>query len=150
MTVNAEQSLRQRREAIVTEHVEAENRHDVGATIATFHQQARYEVNGETSDGEAAVRDLLQDLMAGFPDFHVEIKTIHHADDAVIGEGRITGTHEGPFGGLPATGRAVDYPAVAIFEFEEDRLQCEKVYFDSATILTQIGVLPEPADPPGR
>ena len=145
MTVTAEQqSLRERREAIVTEHVEAENRHDVGATIATFHQHARYEVNGETSDGETAVRDLLQELMAGFPDFHVEIQSIHHADGAVIGEGRITGTHDGPFAGVPATGRPVDYPAVAIFEFEGDRLLCEKVFFDSATILTQIGVLPEP------
>ena len=30
-------SLRQRREAIVNQHAEAENRHDVEATIATFH-----------------------------------------------------------------------------------------------------------------
>jgi steroid delta-isomerase-like uncharacterized protein len=145
VAVTAEQSLRERREAIVTEHVEAENRHDVGATIETFHHHARYEVNGETSDGEAAVRDLLQELMTGFPDFHVQIQRVHHADDAVIGEGRITGTHEGPFAGVSATRRPVDYRAVAIFEFEEDRLLCEKVYFDGATILTQIGVLPEPA-----
>jgi hypothetical protein len=34
---------------------------------------------------------------------------------------------------------------VGIFEFDEDRLLCEKVYYDVATILTQIGVLPEPA-----
>ena len=138
-------NLRERREAIVNEHVEAENRHDVRATIATFHEHARYEVNGETSDGETAVRDLLQDLMDGFPDFQVEIGRLHHADDAVIGEGRITGTHNGPFAGVPPTGRPVDYPAVAIFEFEDDRLLCEKVFFDSATILVQIGVLPEPA-----
>lgn len=144
MTTTREQSLRQRREAIVMEHVAAENRHDVGATIATFHQHACYEVNGETSDGEAAVRDLLEELMAGFPDFSVDIQKVHHADDAVIGEGRISGTHDGPFAGVPATGRPVDYPAVAIFEFDDDRLLCEKVYFDAATILTQIGVLPEP------
>jgi steroid delta-isomerase-like uncharacterized protein len=143
MAVTSEQSLRDRREAIVNEHIAAENRHDIDATVATFHRP-RYEVNGEESDGEGAVRDLLQELMAGFPDFQVEVGTIHHADDAVIGEGRITGTHGGEFAGVPATGRQVDYPAVAIFEFEEDRLLCEKVYFDGATILTQIGVLPEP------
>jgi steroid delta-isomerase-like uncharacterized protein len=143
MPVSEEQALRERREAIVNEHIAAENRHDIEATIATFHS-ARYEVNGEESDGEEAVRDLLQELMAGFPDFQVEVGKFHHADDAVIGEGRITGTHGGEFAGVPATGRRVDYPAVAIFEFEEDRLLCEKVYFDGATILTQIGVLPEP------
>jgi hypothetical protein len=33
----------------------------------------------------------------------------------------------------------------AIFEFDGDRLLCEKVYYDIATILRQIGILPEPA-----
>lgn len=144
MNAHLEQSLRERRQAIVLEHVAAENRHDVEATIATFHS-ARYEVNGEESDGEAAVRDLLRGLMAGFPDFKAELGKTYHADDAVIGEARVTGTHSGEFAGVPATGRRVDYPLVAIFEFEDDQLVCEKVYFDSATILTQIGVLPDPA-----
>jgi predicted ester cyclase len=56
----------------------------------------------------------------------------------------VTGTHLGPFGGIPPTGRKVDYPLVAIFEFEEDRLVCEKVHFDTVAILSQIGVLPDP------
>ena len=144
MTVTGGHSLRERREAIVLEHVEAENRHDVEATIATFHRP-RYEVNGEPSDGEAAVRELLQGMMDGFPDFHAETTKMHHADEAVIGEARITGTHNGTFAGIPSTGRRIDVPMAAIFEFEEDRLLCEKVYYDIATILIQIGVLPEPA-----
>ena len=57
----------------------------------------------------------------------------------------MTGTHDGPFAGIPPTGRRVEYPLVAIFEFEQDRLVCEKVYFDTATILVQIGVLPDPS-----
>jgi steroid delta-isomerase-like uncharacterized protein len=136
--------LRQRREAIVLEHIAAENRHDVEGTIATFHSP-RYEVNGQPSDGEGAVRDLLQELMTGLPDFHVETRKMHHADDAVIGEALITGTHNGTFAGIPATGRPVEVPMAAIFDFEEDRLLCEKVYYDVATILIQLGVLPEPA-----
>jgi steroid delta-isomerase-like uncharacterized protein len=143
MSVRLEQGLRERREAIVAEHIAAENRRDVEAAIATFHRP-RYEVNGETRDGEAAVRDLLDELMTGFPDFHATSGKLHHADDAVIGEGRVTGTHKGPFAGIPATGRRVEYPLVAIFEFEGDRLVCEKVYFDVATILGQLGVLPPP------
>jgi steroid delta-isomerase-like uncharacterized protein len=134
-------NLRQRREAIVTEHAEAENRHDVEATIATFHH-ARYEVNGVPSDGDEAVRELLQGLMIGLPDLHAEIGEMRHADDAVFGEGRITGTHGGEWAGIPPTGRRVEIPIVGIFEFDGDRLLCEKVYFDMATVLTQMGVLP--------
>ena len=55
-------SLRQCREAIVKQHAEAENRRDIEATIATFHRP-RYEVNGKPSDGETAVRELLQGFM---------------------------------------------------------------------------------------
>jgi steroid delta-isomerase-like uncharacterized protein len=134
-------SLRQRREAIVRQHAEAENRHDVEATIATFHHP-RYEFNGDPCDGEEAVRELLQGFMNGFPDFHADIGKMRHADDAVIGETIITGTHDGEWAGIPPTGRRIEVAVAAIFEFEEDRLLCEKVYMDFAAVLTQIGVLP--------
>ena len=133
--------LRERRETIVNQHAEAENRHDVEATIATFHRP-RYEMNGDPSDGEAAVRELLQALMGGLPDLHVETGKLRHMDDAVLVEGLITGTHNGEWSGIPPTGRRIEVPVVAIFEFDEDRLLCEKVYLDMATVLTQIGVLP--------
>jgi len=29
-----------------------------------------------------------------------------------------------------------------LFEFDEDRLLCERVYFDFATVLRQLGVIP--------
>jgi predicted ester cyclase len=105
MALTVDQSVRERRDALVREHVAAENRHDVEATIATF-DRPRYEVMpfGEPNDGESAVRELLQGLMAGFPDFHAEVRKLHHADDAVILEGRLTGTHEGPFAGIPRQG----------------------------------------------
>ena len=38
----------------------------------------------------------------------------------------------------------MDVPLAAIFEFDEDRLTCEKVYFDFATVLRQLGALPAP------
>jgi steroid delta-isomerase-like uncharacterized protein len=142
MNTHLKESLRERREAIVLEHVAAENRHDIEATLATF-ARPRYEVNGVESDGEAAVRDLLHELMTGLPDFHAEVQKIHHADDAVIGEALVTGTHGGEWAGIGPTGRRVEVAIAAIFDFEEDRLVCEKAFYDVATILTQLGVLPE-------
>ena len=142
MATTDARTLREHREAIVNEHVDAENRHDVEATIATFHDP-NYEVNGEPFGGEGAVRELLQGLMDGFPDFHVEVVKMHHADDAVFGEARVTGTHSGEFNGIPPTGKPIDVRVGTLFEFDEDRLLCEKVYWDVATVLQQIGVLPE-------
>jgi steroid delta-isomerase-like uncharacterized protein len=140
-TVDNLTGLRQRREAIVNQHADAENRHDIDATLATFYSP-RYEVNGEPSDGADAVRDLLRGLMDALPDLHGAMGTMRHADDAVVIEGRITGTHNGEWAGIPPTGRSISIPSVAIFEFDEDRLLCEKVYFDMAGVLAQMGVLP--------
>ena len=134
-------SLRQRREAIVKQHAEAENRHNIEATIATFHHP-RYEVNGVSSDGEAPVRELLQGLMHGMSDLHAETVRLRHMDDGVLVEGIITGTHDGEWAGIPPSGNRVNVPLVGIFEFDGDRLLCEKVYLDMVTVLTQMGVLP--------
>ena len=139
--VDATIGLRQRREAVVNRHAELENQHDIEGTIGTF-ADPRYEMNGVPADGADAVRELLQSLMGALPDLHASIDSMRHADDAVIVEARITGTHDGEWQGVPATGRGVDIPGVAIFEFDDDRLICEKVFFDMATMLTQIGVLP--------
>lgn len=133
-------SLRLRREAVVARHVAAENEHDVEATIATFYHP-RYEINGKHSDGAHAVRGLLQDLMNGLPDLHVKPVRLRHMDDGVLVEGTISGTHLSEWGGVPPTGRTFNVSIVAIFDFDADRLICEIVHYDVASVLTQLGVL---------
>ena len=134
-----QQLLRQKRNSVVIQHVEAENRHDVDASIATFHTP-RYQVfpMGIVHDGEQAVGELLSGMFKGFPDFTVDIVKTHHSDDAVILEVRMKGTHLGDWAGLKSTGRLMDIPVACIFEFEDERLVCEKVYFDMTTLMNQL------------
>lgn len=141
MATEQQQSLREKREAIVLEHVDAENRHDVAASVATFHMP-RYQVlpMGIIHDGKQAVEELLSGLFAGFPDFKVHIDKTHHSEDAVILEVRMTGTHRGDWAGIKATGRSMDVPVACIFEFNGNKLICERVYFDMATLANQLMV----------
>jgi steroid delta-isomerase-like uncharacterized protein len=141
MATEQQQSLREKREAIVLEHVDAENRHDVAASVATFHMP-RYQVlpMGIIHDGKQAVEELLSGLFAGFPDFKVHIDKTHHSEEAVILEVRMTGTHRGDWAGIKATGRSMDVPVACIFEFNGNKLICEKVYFDMATLANQLMV----------
>ena len=37
-----------------------------------------------------------------------------------------------------------------MFVFEEDRLMCERVYFDAATVLRQLGIAHDPLTLAGR
>src|SRR4029078_10804089 len=91
--------LRSRREALVREHMESENVHDFDTTIGTF-EHPRYEIipTGQVFDGEEQVREYFRTTRSAFPDQRNELVALHHADDAVIVEFDLKGTHEGPLG----------------------------------------------------
>jgi steroid delta-isomerase-like uncharacterized protein len=144
-------SLRARREAVVREHMDSENRHEFDATMATF-GHPRYEIvpTGDVYDGEEEVARYFAETRAAFPDQRNELIAMHHADDSVIVEFDLLGTHLGNYRGLPATGRAFRCRMIAVFEFADDRIVCERPYFDSATILRQLGIAHDPLSLAGR
>jgi steroid delta-isomerase-like uncharacterized protein len=145
------EELRARREALVVEHMESENRHEYDATIETF-DHPRYELigTGDVYDGPEAVARYFEETRTAFPDQRNELIAMHHADDAVIVEANLHGTHQGPFRGLPPTGRSFEMRFCAVFVFEDERLVCERVYFDSGTILRQLGIARDPLSLSGR
>jgi predicted ester cyclase len=116
-TAGLEASLRQSREDTVLAHLEAENRQDIPATLATFKSgAARTELPGEIAKGHDAVAATYRELFTALPDMHFDIKdgSLCHHGDRVICETHVHGTHQGPFRGLPPTGRRIDLPIVAI------------------------------------
>src|SRR5213080_4798555 len=137
---SAPTSLGDRRAAVVREHMESENRLEFEATLQTF-AHPRYELiaTGEVFDGDEAVRGYYAASRAAFPDQRNAVHAIHHADDAVIVEFDLLGTHRGPLRGIAPTGRAFTCRMVALFLFDGELIVCERVYFDAATILRQLG-----------
>jgi steroid delta-isomerase-like uncharacterized protein len=133
--------VRERREQIVREHMESENRHEFDVTLATF-DHPRYEIvpTGDVYDGPDEVSRYFTESRAAFPDQRNRLVALRHADDAVVAEFDLLGTHDGTFRGIAPTGRSFECRCVALFLFEEDRLVCERVYFDSLTILRQLGL----------
>jgi steroid delta-isomerase-like uncharacterized protein len=134
--------LREKRERLVREHMESENTHDFDVTLETF-EHPRYEIvpTGEVYDGADEVSRYYQETRAAFPDQRNELIAMYHSDDAVVIEFWLRGTHKGELRGMRPTGKSFECKVVAFFLFEEDRLVCERVYFDAATILTQLGLV---------
>jgi steroid delta-isomerase-like uncharacterized protein len=131
--------------------METENEHDYDATIATF-DHPRYELvgTGDVYDGTEEVAHYFEETRTAFPDQRNELIAMHHAEDAVLVEAMLYGTHDGPFRGLPPTGRSFEMQFCAVFLFDEDRLVCERVYFDVGTVLRQLGIAHDPLTLRGR
>jgi len=145
------ENVRSRREAVVREHMEAENRLDFDAVIDTF-AHPRYELiaTGQVHDGEEEVRDYFAATRSAFPDQRNELTALHSTDDGVLVEFDLLGTHEGEFLGFAPTGKQFRCPMAALYVFGEgedrEKIVCERVWFDSLTILNQLGLVGGTAD----
>lgn len=63
-------------------------------------------------------------------------------DGTVVIELTLSGTHDGPYRGIPTTGRTLELPIVAHFEFDEasGRIKRETAYYDTRTFQRQLGL----------
>jgi len=126
--------LEERRLAVVREHMESENTQDFDRTIATF-AWPRYELmaTDEIFDGEDDVRSYYARSRGDFPDQRNENSVLRSTEDGVVVEFDLLGTHS-------ALGTSFRSRMVALFLFEDgdDRIVCERVYFDTASIRQQL------------
>jgi steroid delta-isomerase-like uncharacterized protein len=133
---------------LVEEHVRMENDHDLDAVLGTFGTESQYEDTswGETYDGLQGVQRYYDSLLTALPDLHIDVTKRHVTDDDVVLEVVISGTHTGPYHGLPPTGRPVSFPLCAVYSFDgRGKLAGERIYYDRATVFAQVGVFHEPA-----
>jgi steroid delta-isomerase-like uncharacterized protein len=144
---------RNARLAIVEQHVRSENLHDLDAVMATFGAEARYDDEpwADHRQGLDSVRSYYTELMQALPDLVIEILHPHVSPDCIVLEVGIRGTHRGAWRGLPPTGRRVNFPLCGVYTFDRhDRIAGERIYYDRATVLRQLGVFREPSSTLGR
>jgi len=139
--------------ALVEEHIRFENEHNLDGVLGTFGATAQYddEAWDEHYQGRSGVRAFYEQLMRALPDVEIDVQRRYITEDAILVEVIIRGTHLGPWRGLMATGRRVEVPLLGVYTFDaSDRLAGEKIYYDRATVLAQLGVFHEPESWIGR
>ena len=137
-------------ELLWTEHLAGEfDTKDVEATLTTMTDDASVDhVPVHTGgSGKSALRAFYRDVF--IPSWPPDLKqtpinrVIGH--DQVVDELRLEFTHERPMDwllpGVPPTGRKIDVTMVVIVQFREGKIACERIYWDQATVLRQIGLL---------
>jgi predicted ester cyclase len=94
---------------------------------------------------------LWQGMQAAFPNVRHEIvSSVEQGDSLVVVEGRWIGDHTGPLrmpdgSEVPPTGRPLDLPYAHVAELVGGRFSSWRVYFDTAAMMQQLGLMPEPA-----
>lgn len=134
-------SLADRRLALVQEHMDSENEYRFDDTLETF-DHPRYEIiaTGDVYDGSEEVAEYYRVSRTAFPDQRNENVEMYHADNAVIVEFDLLGTMKGELRGIEPTGKSFRCRMCAffIFEPEGEKIVCERVYFDQATMAQQL------------
>lgn len=89
--------------------------------------------------GIEAFKEYVTRQRAMFPDFNATIDEFIVIGDKVVARWTATGTNTGPFGDLPSTGKKIKYSGVNVSRVVDGKIVEEWVYFNQASMLTQLG-----------
>jgi predicted ester cyclase len=85
----------------------------------------------------------IRDRLAGFPDLTTSIEDMFVSGDKLAVTLMWSGTHAGPYGGVPATGKRVEVRDSAIWHFRGGKVTEIFTLQDQFALLKQIGYLPD-------
>ena len=112
------------------------------------HEDYRYVgPDGETLHGRAALAELLGGFRSAFSDLRADVKSVVATDDTVAMTMTLTGTHDGVFAGIGPTGASLDLPLAIFTTMIDGAIAVDREFYDSATLLSQIGVGTDEAGP---
>ena len=85
----------------------------------------------------------IRDRLIGFPDVTTSIQDIFVSGDKLAVTLIWRGTHTGPYGGVPATGKPVEVRDSAIWHFRDGKVTEILTLQDQFAFLKQVGYLPD-------
>ena len=135
--------------SIAREQLEDFNKGDWERMGARLASDSRYDELGTQRkiDGSEKIVELFKGWKQAFPDAVGTVTSAVAGGDKVALEVTWNGTHTGPLataeGTIPASGKRQETPAAFFFTFAGDKIKESRHYFDSMTLLKQIGVQPK-------
>ena len=91
------------------------------------------------SHGHAGVEAAIRETRGAFPDWHEEVVDMIVEGDRVVTRYVSSGTHGGPYGGVPATGRRVEIDEISIYRIAEGKVAEQWCLADNLALRAQLG-----------
>ena len=96
-----------------------------------------------TPDGPEGAGQVFSRLWAGCSDMHFDLQEVIAEGSKVVCVGVMTGTHDGPLHGIPATHRPTAARQIHVLTFSDTGMITEHLAVrDDVTLLRQLGALP--------
>jgi len=95
--------------------------------------------------GREGLKEVIAMMRAAFPDIHWVTDETISSGEKVVTRFTWTGTHSGPFLGIPATGRPVTVKGVVIDRLVNSHMTDSRILMDTFGLMMQLGVIPPPA-----
>jgi len=103
--------------------------------------------SGDTFEGAEGSRAFSTMWADGFPDGKVTVDRVIASGDYVVVEYTGRGTHTGTLvtsmGEIPATGRSLTLQLCDVMQFKDGKIRSQKTYFDSGSMMAQLGITAE-------
>ena len=99
---------------------------------------------GGTVHGTNVIKDRVNAIRTGFPDFHITVEDLLTDGDKVVLRQTHTGTHTGKFMGVPPTGNQIQTTEISILRVADGKIHEVWVNVDLLTMLQQIGAVELP------
>ena len=112
-------SVEENKDLVGRFYAEAINARDLGACDRLLTEDFTHD--GERR-GSAGQREAVAAVLGGFSDLENEILLIIGEGDLVAAHQRWSGTHDGEFAGLAATGRRVEFTSTAFLRVADGRI----------------------------
>jgi steroid delta-isomerase-like uncharacterized protein len=95
--------------------------------------------------GPDGARQSMEMYIKAFPDLHFDIEHMIASGEYVVTRWLATGTHKGELMGIPPTGRRGEgIHGCTVSQYRNGKVVHQWLYWDVATLLRQIGVMPAP------
>ena len=94
--------------------------------------------------GAEGFKRALASTREAFPDMEIKIEAKATHEGLVFRQWSMTGTHEGPFLGMPPTGRKVRLSGVDIERLQNGKIVEHWTYWDRMSLAEQLGLPPPP------
>ena len=94
--------------------------------------------------GREGLKEVIGMMRAAFPDIHWVADETIASGDKVVTRFTWTGTHHGPFLGIPATRNHVTVKGVVIDRLSSGKMADSRILMDSLGMMQQHGVIPTP------